>query len=116
MKVIILCISLFITLNSVAQGDEKKILSVCLGCHSIEQNRIGPRLKNIVGRKIAGLKDYNYSKALSKKGIKNQVWTESLLDEWLKNPSAFAKGTKMGVKIIDKDKRKKIINYLKTLK
>ena len=40
----------------------------CGGCHSVDANRVGPRHRDVVGRKVASLSDYDYSDALKKLG------------------------------------------------
>ena len=53
-----------------AMGDlaiGEKVFKKCAACHSINkggENRIGPALYNVVGRKVGGVNDYKYSKAL----------------------------------------------------
>ena len=57
-----------------SQGDiesGEKIFKKCAACHSITKggkNKIGPALYNVVGRKVGGVGDYKYSKALSEYG------------------------------------------------
>ena len=58
-------ISALMALGDIAHGE--KVFKKCSACHSIEAgggNKIGPALYNVVGRKIAGVGDYKYSKAL----------------------------------------------------
>ncbi len=89
----------------------------CRECHSALKgdNRLGPSLYGIVGRKAATVPDYgNYSPALKDFGI---TWTEDILDQWIANPSAVAAGNNMqppypGVE--DPAERAKIIAYLKS--
>lgn len=81
----------------------------CGGCHSLDENRVGPRHRGVVGREIASVPGYDYSAALrSLKG----PWTVSRLDAWLQNPQAVAPGTKMYLSVTDADDRKNIIAYL----
>jgi cytochrome c len=81
----------------------------CGGCHSVEENRVGPRHRNVVGRKVASLKDYDYSPALKTLG---GVWTPERIDRWLQGPQAMAPGTKMFFSVPDADQRRKITAYL----
>jgi len=98
-----------------AKAGEKAFV-VCKACHSVTagQNRVGPSLAGVVGRKSGTYPKFIYSAAMKAKGI---VWTESNLDIYLTKPAAFVKGTKMGFAgIADAKKRKDVIAYLKTLK
>ena len=81
----------------------------CGGCHSVDENRVGPRHRNVVGRKVASLKDYDYSPALKRLG---GVWTPDRLDSWLQGPQAMAPGAKMFFSVPDADQRRKITAYL----
>ena len=73
-----------------------KVFAKCSACHTIEQggaNGIGPNLFAVMGTKIgAHAAGYAYSPALSGHGGE---WTWENMDAWLKNPRAFADGTKM---------------------
>ena len=58
-------ISALMALGDMAHGE--KVFKKCSACHSIEAsggNKIGPALYNVVGRKVAAVQDYKYSKAL----------------------------------------------------
>jgi len=88
----------------------------CKACHSVVagQNRIGPSLAGVVGRKSGSYAGYTYSAAMKAKGV---TWTEANLDTYLTKPQAYVKGTKMAFAgIADAKKRKDVIAYLKTLK
>jgi cytochrome c len=81
----------------------------CGGCHSVDENRIGPRHRNVVGRKVASLTDYDYSPAIKKLG---GVWTLARIDMWLQGPQTMAPGAKMFFSVPDGDQRRNIIAYL----
>jgi cytochrome c len=81
----------------------------CGGCHSVDANRVGPRHRDVLGRKVAGLADFDYSDALRKLG---GVWTAARLDRWLQNPQAMAPGAKMFLSVPDTKQRHDIIAYL----
>tara|TARA_A100001234_G_scaffold23766_1_gene18636 strand:- start:56 stop:457 length:402 start_codon:yes stop_codon:yes gene_type:complete len=58
-------IAALMALGDVASGE--KIFKKCAACHSINKggkHKIGPALYNVVGRKVGGVEDYKYSKAL----------------------------------------------------
>lgn len=73
-----------------------KVFAKCSACHTIEQggaNGIGPNLFAVMGTKIGShAAGYSYSPALSGHGGE---WNWENMDAWLKNPRAFADGTKM---------------------
>ena len=99
-----------------AQGDVasgQKIFKKCAACHSINQggkNKIGPALYNVVGRKVGGVADYKYSKALTSYG---KEWTFEELNGFLTKPSTYLKGTKMSYAGLRKETdRASVIKYL----
>ncbi len=105
---------------SVHAGDPEKgakVYKKCIACHMIGENaknRIGPELNNIIGRKIAGIEGFSYSKAMQAFAIDNPVWTEELLGEYLKKPAALIKGTRMSFVGLRKQKDvDNVIAYLK---
>ena len=99
-----------------AMGDVdsgEKIFKKCAACHSIVKggkNKIGPALYNVVGRKVGGVNDYKYSKALA--GYEKS-WTFEELNGFLLKPAKWIKGTKMAYAGLRKEKdRASIIKYL----
>jgi cytochrome c len=88
----------------------------CGLCHSTEagQNKVGPSLFGIVGRKAAANATYNYSDAMRNSGL---TWDPATLDSYLAGPRAKVPGTKMTFAGLPKDSdRADIIAYLSTLK
>ncbi len=88
----------------------------CAVCHSVEpgQNKIGPSLAGVVGRKAGSVADYSYTEANKNSGL---TWTEAELDKYLTDPRQVVPGTKMlfaGLK--NADDRKAVIAYLKQQK
>src|SRR5215813_10501619 len=75
----------------------------CTGCHSVDTDRIGPRHRNVVGRKVASVPGYAYSPALKKLG---GVWTPDRLDRWLSGTQKMAPGSKMYLEIDDATQRR----------
>lgn len=83
-----------LTMVDVAAGE--KVFAKCTACHTIEQggaNGIGPNLWGVMGQPIGKhAAGFAYSAALTGKGGN---WDWDTMNEWLKSPAAFAKGTKM---------------------
>jgi cytochrome c len=104
-------ITAIMSLGDVASGE--KIFKKCAACHSINSgggNKIGPALYNVVGRKVGGVADYKYSKALA---TYEKEWTFEELNGFLKKPASYIKGTKMSYAGLRKEKdRASIIKYL----
>ena len=84
----------------------------CGGCHSLDQNRIGPLHRGVVGRAVASVPGYEYSDAIKKLG---GTWTPERLDKWLQGPQAVAPGAKMFFTVDDPGQRRDIIAYLISL-
>ena len=104
-------ISALMALGDIAKGE--KIFKKCSACHSIEKggkNKIGPALYNVVGRDVASITDYKYSKALVNYGKK---WTFEELNGYLIKPASYIKGTKMAFAGLRKEvDRASVIKYL----
>ena len=104
-------IAALLSLGTVDQG--KKVFKKCAACHSINQgggNKIGPALYSVVGRAVAGVSDYKYSKALTSY---DKEWSFEELNGFLLKPSKWIKGNKMGFAGLKKEEdRASIILYL----
>ena len=98
------------------QGDPirgRTLYQGCTGCHSVDDNDLGPRHRGVVGRRAGSIQDYSYSPALKNSGL---TWDEATLDRWLTNPSALVPGTKMFFKLDAAQDRADVISYLESLK
>jgi cytochrome c len=62
----------------------------CTGCHSLQENREGPKLQGVYGRTSGTVPGFTYSQALIKAGV---VWDESSLERWLMDTDAFVPAT-----------------------
>ena len=104
-------IAALMMMGDVALGE--KIFKKCAACHSIikdGKNNIGPALYNVVGRKVGGVADYKYSKALASY---EKEWTFEELNGFLLKPAKWIKGTKMAYAGLRKEKdRASVILYL----
>ena len=88
----------------------------CSICHSaVEgQNKIGPSLWGVVGRKAGSLPGYSYSDAMKNA---NRTWDEATLSDYLTNPRQKIPGVKMiFVGLPAEADRQNVIAYLSTLK
>ena len=85
----------------------------CSACHSVDDNRVGPKHLGVFGRKAGGVKNYRYSAALSKSKL---IWDHDNLLAWLKNPEAVIPGQRMGYALDIAEDRSDVVAYLATLK
>jgi cytochrome c len=88
----------------------------CGTCHSVDPNaapRQGPNLFGLIGRPAGSVDGFKYSAAFlaGKDGI---VWDEATLDRWITDPQAMIPGAVMLYKQADPDKRRLVIEFLKT--
>ncbi len=87
--------------------------SRCTGCHSLDNNKEGPRLRGVYGRTAGTAPSFSYSDGLSKSGI---VWNAQSLDKWLTDPENVVPDADMAFRLPDAAARSAVIEYLKTLR
>ncbi|WP_306261543.1 cytochrome c family protein [Pararhizobium sp. IMCC21322] len=98
--------SALMPLGAMAEGDVdagEKVFKKCKACHAVgpnAKNRVGPVLNGIVGREVAIIEGYKYSKAMKASEL---TWDVETLTIYLANPRKFVKGTKMAFAGLKKD-------------
>jgi cytochrome c len=97
----------------VAKG-EAAFVRQCAICHTIDkggENRLGPNLFGIVGRRAGTVQGFRYTNAF--RTTATFEWTEGLLGPWIALPSVMVPGTAMGTfpGVSDRDKDD-IVAYL----
>jgi cytochrome c len=85
----------------------------CSACHSVQDNRVGPKHAGVLGRKAGSVPDYDYSDALRTSRL---VWSKPLLAKWLTDPEQVIAGQKMGYRLGLAQQRADVVAYLATLK
>jgi cytochrome c len=87
--------------------------NACRTCHMVREgdNRLGPNLHKVVGRKAGSLPDYAFSSAMNDTRF---VWDEEKLDRFIANPDEVVPGNSMKPYggLTSGDDRKKIIAFL----
>ena len=94
----------------------KSVFRQCSVCHSDKEgeNRVGPSLFGVYGRKAGEAPAFSYSKAVKDSGIS---WNDDNLSKYLENPQQVIKGTRMAFPGLKKpEDRADVIAYLKSLK
>jgi cytochrome c len=91
--------------------------NACRTCHSVKEgdNRLGPSLYKVVGRKAGSLPNYGYSSAMRSADF---VWDKGKLDRFIANPDAVVHGNNMKPYggLDSADARAKVIAFLESLK
>ena len=104
-------ISALLAMGNIEHGE--KVFKKCSACHVVNkggENKIGPALYGVLGRQVAALGDYKYSKAMASY---DKTWTFEEMNGYLRKPQSYIKGTKMAFAGLRKEKdRASVILYL----
>ncbi len=85
----------------------------CTGCHALDKDRDGPRLRGVYGKQVATNSGFAYSAALKRSGI---TWTDATLDLWLKDTDTMLPGNDMEFRVKNAQERADLIAWLKQAK
>lgn len=112
-----LALTLMVT-GAAAQEDLKVAFNThCRTCHSSEagDNRLGPSLHGVMGRKAGSVEGYAYSPGFKTTDL---VWNEENMDQFIANPNSLFPGNNMATfaGLSDANERKRVIDFLNTLK
>src|SRR5580698_5038381 len=95
---------------------EATFKKLCTACHTANDGGkagVGPNLYGVVGGPHGHMEGFNYSPGL--KAVTGP-WTYDELNQWLKKPYSYVKGTRMTFAGINNDKsRADVIVYLRSL-
>lgn len=92
------------------------VFKKCATCHIVDSdtNKVGPSLNGLFGRKAGTHPNFAYSTGMKAAGDGGLVWDEATLRDYLHNPKAKVKGTKMAfVGVKDDQEITNLIAYLK---
>jgi cytochrome c len=94
-----------------ARPDSKALFEKrCGGCHALDRDKEGPRLRGVYGRAAGAIASFQYSEALKKSGLR---WTDENLDKWLSDTDKLVPDNDMTFHVEKADERSEIIAYLK---
>ena len=83
----------------------------CTGCHALDSQRAGPKLRGVYGRKAGTVDGFPYSDELKASRI---VWDAVTLDKWLTDPEALVPGNDMAFRVSKAEERAAIIEFLRS--
>ena len=97
----------------------EKVFKKCKACHQVGEkakNKVGPVLNDIVGREIATVEGFKYSRAFKAKQAEGGfVWDDANITGYLTKPKKFIPKNKMAFAGLKKEKDlKAVIEYLKS--
>jgi cytochrome c len=88
--------------------------NACRTCHTMKEgdNRLGPSLHGVIGRRSGSLSGYAYSESMKSAGI---IWDETTLNRFMADPEAVVRGNKMKPYggVTSPEERATIIAYIK---
>ena len=82
----------------------------CTGCHSLDRDKEGPRLRGVYGRQAGKISSFKYSAALQSAHV---TWDDDSLDKWLTDTDSLIADNDMAYRVPKADERADIIRYLK---
>ncbi len=86
--------------------------SRCTGCHSLDEIRVGPALRNVLGRRAGKASGYFYAEAIA---AAKHVWDRLQLKAWLTNPENVVPGQNMNYRLELPQDRKDVVAYLASM-
>jgi cytochrome c len=99
--------------KSAAADSQLTFNNVCRTCHTLREgdNRLGPNLHNIIGRKAGSIPDYGYSSAMKDSDL---TWDRATLDRFIANPDQVVPGNRMKPYggLTSAEERAQIIDFL----
>ncbi len=82
----------------------------CGGCHALDRDKEGPRLRGVYGRVAGSVDSFQYSDALKKSKI---TWSGETLDKWLTDTEKLVPDNDMAFHVESANERGEIIAFLK---
>lgn len=94
----------------------RALFEPCRACHTLDPNAqptAGPNLAGLLGRRVAGDSEFDYSPVLRQARAEERRWNRAMLDSFLTDPEAMFPGMWMtGRRIGDAAERKALAGFL----
>jgi cytochrome c len=84
--------------SSASAQDGAALFEPCRACHALDpaaKPMAGPNLAGLLGRKVAGDSQFDYSPVLQQARDEGRVWTADSLETFIADPEAVFPGTWM---------------------
>ena len=109
MRSFLVILSLALSLSGAAHSEEEaspigdpiwgaEVFRKCIACHQVgpnAENRSGPQLNGIFGRRAGSVEAFRYSNSMKRASADGLVWDYATLDAYIENPRALISGTRM---------------------
>ena len=96
----------------IAAGDAVRGQSIfarrCTGCHTLTNDREGPRLGGVYGRRAGSVAGFHYSAALRDANV---TWDAESLERWLTEPDDFIANSNMDFRVPKAQERRDLISF-----
>lgn len=115
MRTFLIATAILAVVPAYAQDDQGELAfnNHCRTCHSMAEgdNRMGPTLYGIDGKKAGASEGYNYSRSLASSDM---IWDAETLDAFIADPDAVVPGNTMKPfsGLTNTGVRSKIVSYL----
>jgi cytochrome c2 len=96
----------------------KVVFKKCMACHVVDkvQNKVGPTLNGVIGRKPGSVAGFKYSEAMVAHGTTLAAWDEASIEQYLTDPKGYVPKNKMAFAGLKEEKdRKAVIAYIKSV-
>ena len=84
----------------------------CGGCHSLDNDKEGPHLRGVYGRKVGSVSSFKYSDAMKRATF---AWDAASLDRWLTDTESVVPDNDMDFHVPKADERADIIEFLRVM-
>ena len=98
--------------NGSEQTGKEAFEKRCAGCHSLDADKVGPRLRGVYGRTAGRVKLFKYSDAVRNAHV---TWDSTSLDKWLSDTETIIADNDMPFRMSNSEERAAIIEYLRSL-
>jgi cytochrome c len=82
----------------------------CSGCHDLDRDKEGPRLRGVYGRVAGKVPTFRYSDGMKAALFR---WDDESLNRWLTDPDAVVRDNDMAFHVADSTERAEIIAWLR---
>jgi cytochrome c len=95
-------------------ADQGKIVfeKRCTGCHSLDQDKEGPHLRGVFGRKAGKITGFPYSDGMKSAQF---TWDAAALDKWLTDTESVVPDNDMSFHVPSAQERADIIQFLEAM-